>query len=355
MIQGADNSGLQRVLLISACLVIVIAGMHAAEAILVPLLLAAFVSLLCSPLLGWLQRKRIPPFFAIVLVLCLILGALAGLAVLLGSSLDDLYRNLPKYQSHAQREITAVTDWLNRHGFPASQEQILKYFDPGIIFSLVRNLLGGLGTAMTNGFLIFLAIIFMLGETSHFHGKLKRALGNRFNSEFVSTFTSTIQHYMTLKTLISLIKGILVGCWAAAVGVDYAMVWGFIAFLFNFIPNIGPTMAAVPAVLLGIIDLGPWTASYLALGYLVINVIIGDLIEPRVMGRGLGLSTLVVFLSLVIWAWVLGPVGMFLSVPLTMIIKIALDSYEETRWIAILLGPEERTASHVTASETEEG
>ncbi len=342
-----EHHGLLRLLITSACLVIVIAGMHAAEAVLVPLLLAAFISLLSSPLLMWLRKKWLPAIPAITLVICLILGILAGLAVLLGSSLDDLYRNLPKYQDHAQEELTAITAWLNRYGFPASQEQILKYFDPGIIFSLVRSLLGGLGTAMTNGFLIFLAIIFMLGEASYFPDKLRGALGDRFNSEFVTVFTRTIQRYMSLKTLIGLVKGLLVGCWVAVIGVDYAMVWGFIAFLFNYIPNIGPIMAAIPAILLALIDAGPWTALYIGIGYLAINVIIGDLVEPRIMGKGMGLSTLVVFLSLVVWAWVLGPVGMFLSVPLTMIIKIALDTNEETRWVAILLGPEDQLPKQI--------
>ena len=128
----------------------------------------------------------------------------------------------------------------------------------------------------------------------------------------------------------------------AVPGVDYPMLRGLLAFLPSYVPNIGSIIAAVPAVLFVAVQLGPGAALWSAAGYLVVNVVVDSIIEPRFMGRGLGLSALVVFLSLVFWGWVLGPVGMFLSVPLTMMIKIALDSRPDTHWIAVLLGPEVR-------------
>ena len=119
--------------------------------------------------------------------------------------------------------------------------------------------------------------------------------------------------------------------------VDYPLLWGLLAFLLNYIPNLGSIIAAVPTVLLTLVQLG-WSAALIVFaGYSVVNVVIGSFIEPRFMGKGLGLSTLVVFLSLVFWGWVLGPVGMLLSVPLTMTLKIALESSEENRWLAKLL------------------
>ena len=131
----------------------------------------------------------------------------------------------------------------------------------------------------------------------------------------------------------------LVTLWLWLLGVDHAQLWGVMAFLLNFVPNIGSIIAAVPAVLLALVQLGMGTALFVAAGYLVVNIVIGSVLEPRFMGRGLGLSTLVVFLSLVFWGWVLGPVGMLLSVPLTITVKLALDSSKDTRWLGILLGP----------------
>lgn len=333
------QSSLSGILLVTAALVIVIAGMYAAESILVPLLLATFISLLSAPFHLWLQRKGLPLSLALTVVVGMIVGMLTGIAILVGSSLEEFTRNLPQYQVRLQGQLVEFITWINKFGLAVSQEQILRYFDPGVIFSLIGNLLGNLGGVMTNGFLIFLTVIFMLAEASTFPQKLKLALGDKYNPAFFETFTKNIQRYMALKTIISIVTGIIIGSWVSIMGLDYPVVWGFLAFLFNFVPNIGSIMAAVPAVLLALVDIGWAPAIYTAIGYLVVNITIGDMIEPRVMGKGLGLSTLVVFLSLVLWAWVLGPVGMFLSVPLTMTIKIAFDSYEDTRWIAVLLGP----------------
>jgi predicted PurR-regulated permease PerM len=145
---------------------------------------------------------------------------------------------------------------------------------------------------------------------------------------------------MAIKTWISIATGVLVAVWLKLIGVDFPLLWGVLAFVLNYIPNIGSFISAVPAVLLAVIQLGMVQASIAALGYAVVNIVMGSVVEPRFMGRGLGLSTLVVFLSLVFWGWVLGPVGMLLSVPLTITAKMALESREESRWAAVLLGPE---------------
>jgi predicted PurR-regulated permease PerM len=129
------------------------------------------------------------------------------------------------------------------------------------------------------------------------------------------------------------------------IGVDFPILWGLLAFLLNYVPTIGSIIAAVPAVLLALIQLGPASALAVTGCYVAINIGMGNVIEPRYMGRGLGLSTLVVFLSLVVWGWLLGPVGMFLSVPLTMTAKMALEANPSTTWIAYLLGPAENGAS----------
>ena len=126
-----------------------------------------------------------------------------------------------------------------------------------------------------------------------------------------------------------------------------------LAFLLNYIPTIGSIIAAVPAVLLALVQLGPAEAATTALGFPGINMVFGNIIEPRLMGFGVGISPLVIFVGLVSWGWIFGPVGMLLSVPLTMTLKLALESDERTEWIAILLGSE-RDAEHKLAEKNSE-
>ena len=126
-------------------------------------------------------------------------------------------------------------------------------------------------------------------------------------------------------------------------GLPYALVFGLIAFGLNYVPSLGSIIAAIPPVLVAIVLEGPGTAIAVAAIYLTVNIVIGSIAEPRIMGRRMGLSPLVVFLSLVFWGFILGPVGMFLSVPLTMIVKILLEGTEDLKWVAIILGPGEST------------
>ncbi len=159
--------------------------------------------------------------------------------------------------------------------------------------------------------------------------------------EYLGSIAQSIRHYMGIKTLIGLMTGVLIWTWLTLVGVDYAVLWALIAFLFNYIPNIGSIIAGVPAVLFSLVQLGLGSALWTTGGYVAINMLIGNVVEPKIMGKGMGLSTLVVFLSLIVWGFVLGTVGMFLSVPLTMTLKIILQQNPRTRWIAILLGTQE--------------
>jgi predicted PurR-regulated permease PerM len=230
--------------------------------------------------------------------------------------------------------------WLEKLGIDISGLAVTEIFDPGAAMKLVATLLNGLGNVLANGFLILMTVIFILLEASSFPVKLRTVLGGPETSLVrFDNFISNVKHYMAIKTLVSLATGLLVAIWLIVIGVDYPLLWGLLAFALNYIPNIGSIISAVPAVLLAIIQLGFIPASLTAAGYVVINLVMGNVVEPRFMGRGLGLSTLIVFLSLVFWGWVLGPVGMLLSVPLTITAKMALDSSDDTRWLAVLLGP----------------
>jgi AI-2 transport protein TqsA len=324
-----------------AAFVVLVAGMQAAASLVVPFLLAAFVATICAPPLLWLQRKKVPAPLALLIVIAAI--ALIGLivAAVIGGSLNSFSESLPLYQIRIETQTAAVQTWLQEHGLPVPEDVLASYFDVGGLMSVMASMVAGLGGMLANGFLIFLTIIFILLEASSFPAKIKKAFGEDNQSlDYLKTVMSNVRRYMAIKTVISFLTGILVAAWLAILGVDFALLWGLIAFLFNYVPNIGSIIAAVPAIFLALVQLGVGASVLTGIGYLVINIVIGNFVEPRFMGRGVGLSTLVVFLSLVFWGWVLGPVGMFLSVPLTMTVKIALESSEHTQWASVLLGSE---------------
>jgi predicted PurR-regulated permease PerM len=338
--QGDSLTG-SRILVSAAAFVIVVAGMRAAESILVPFLLSAFLAIICAPLLSWLQQKRIPTAIALLIVIGGILATGIFMGALVGASLRSLSADLPVYQARLQEDIKALLTWLRDIGIQISDEMLLEHFDPGVAMGLVTRTLARLSGVLANAFLILLTVVFILLEASGFPAKLRAIRGNA-NASMVNfeKITNDVKRYMAKKTLISLATGVCIAIWLAVLGVNYPLVWGLLAFLLNYVPNIGSIIAAIPAILLAFVQLGVSSALFAGLGFLVVNAVIGNLIEPRFMGRALGLSTLVVFVSLVFWGWVLGPVGMLLSVPLTMTVKIALQSNDDTRWIAILLGSE---------------
>jgi predicted PurR-regulated permease PerM len=178
----------------------------------------------------------------------------------------------------------------------------------------------------------------MLLEISIFERKLH--LINKNSLSRVNKIVQNLNSYFGTKALTSLATGILVSISLAIIGIDFPLLWGFLAFLLNFIPNIGSIIAAVPAILLALVQFGFPSAIATLIVFLVINVIIGNVVEPRLMGKNLGLSPLIVFISLIFWGWVLGTVGMLLATPLTMTLKIIFDNMEETRHLGLILGDE---------------
>ena len=322
-----------------AAFIIIVAGMKASVQIIVPFLLAAFLSIICAPSLFWMQKKGISSIFAILILMSGMVCIQMLLVTLVSSSIVDFSQNIPFYQERLRLVTVESLEFLSRFGIVLEADKMAQIFNPSRILNLVANTLNGLGGMLTNTFFVFLTFIFILSEAAGFPNKL-RAIFNDKNSDLekYAQITTGVNRYLGIKTFTSLATGIIIYTWLAIQGVDFPVMWGVFAFLLNYIPNIGSIIAAVPAVLLALIQLGPVAAGISALGFLLVNVLVGSVIEPKVMGQGIGLSVLVVFLSLAFWGWVLGPVGMLLSVPLTMAVKIALSGSESTKWLSILLG-----------------
>ena len=326
------------VLIPLACTVIIIAGMRAAASMVVPFLLAAFLAAICAPMVFTLRKWRVPTSLAVSLVVLLLLTAFVLAGVLAGSSVDQFTERMPAYQAGLQDRVRGLTEYVRSHGWKIPPSFQAEYMNPGVAMSLIGSAVTGMAAMLTNAAFLMLTVVFMLLELSILPLKLKAVMKSPETSlKRLSDFMDSFNRYLGIKTATSAATGVAAGlcCWL--LGVDFPVLWGLMAFLLNYVPTIGSILAAVPPILLATVQFGFGRALGVTTGYLAINMIIGNVIETRVMGRGLGLSTLIVFMSLVVWGWVFGPVGMLLSVPLTMIIKIALESYEDTRALAILL------------------
>jgi AI-2 transport protein TqsA len=273
------------------------------------------------------------------------------LAAVIGSSVDNFRQDIPTYSAKLTAMSTSIQQWLSQRGIAIDSEQWSSSFNPGAVMGVVGNTLASFGNVMTNAVMILLTVIFILAENVSFGEKLRSATGSNNSQEWLRTFSDSVHSYLAIKAAISLLTGLVIFVWLTILGVDYAVLWGLIAFLLNFIPTVGSFIAAVPAVLLALVQLGVFEACLTLAGFVVVNLIMGNVLEPRWMGRGLNLSPLVVFVSLVLWGWVLGPVGMLLSIPLTIMLKIALESQDETRWIGIMLGAGKRLDNETLLSD----
>ena len=339
-----------RFLFILACLVVIVYGLQFAAPILLPSALALFLAVLSLPVMAWLVNHRIPSGLA-TLITVLVNVAVIGLFILLASpSIAELQTNLDQYAFDLQERWSQWMTWVESStGFEISDYLTVSIIDPAAVVDIARGTIGRIAQFLSTTFIVFLITAFMLSEATVFPKKFRYILGVRGGDEDRFTKIATeIQSYLGIKTVVSLATGLVLGIWAHVLDLDFPVLLGMIAFLLNYIPTVGSIIAAIPAVLLSVIQFGAFPHAILvAGGYIAVNTIVGNIIEPRWMGRSLGLSTLVVILSLLFWGWAWGPLGALLSVPLTVGVKILLENTEDLRWAAILLdkGPPPDTTS----------
>jgi predicted PurR-regulated permease PerM len=319
---------------------VVIAGLRTAGPIIVPVLLSAYLAVLAAGPITWLLRRKVPTWAALPLVLTGVVGSFLLVGLLVGSSIKTFSTKLPVYEQRLAELLGGGSAWLSSVGVSVelSPNSLLGYLDAGKLANFAGTLVASVGNVLSDTAFVLLATIFILAEAAGLPRKLQAALGPATELGRFSGVVEELQHYLAIKTRISLTSGVLSGllCWL--VGVDYPLLWGVLAFLLNYIPTLGSVIALTLPTVLALLMLSWQHAAGLLAGYLVIEMIMGNVIEPRVMGKTLGLSALVVFLSLVFWGWIWGPIGMFLSVPLTMVVKILLEHSDDLRWIAVMLG-----------------
>lgn len=325
-----------RLLVGAASAVIVGAGMVQMRAILAPFLFALLVAIAGALPLRWLQSKKVPGWLAALMVASLFCGVLILLGGLAAQSVEGLTEALPGYRADFDVLFDKVQARLDPHGLeiPSRMSQVDERFAMGVLTSLLQGVARSFSSVAT----ALVILVFLLLEAADYRVKFRAALSHTMDVGRFEKVTDDVQRYLFVKTLTSAVTGVLIWALCLAVGVDFPVLWGLTAFVLNYIPVVGSIIAAVPAVLLACISLSWFGVLVLGLGYAVVNTAVSNFLEPQLMGRHLGLSPLIVFMSLVFWGWAWGPIGMFLSVPITMMVKILLENSDDLRWVATLMG-----------------
>ena len=344
-----------RILLTAAAVVILVTGLKLGQSLFVPVLLAGFIATVSFPITSWLRKRRVPMPIAVLLTVLVDFAFMTGVVIIVITLTGDLEskwqdRYYPAMNSKIDEVRETAVGVLEYLKIPDARKtvdnyatikipaQIGKNFDP---FDLGKDVavrvLGFLGSTL----LILILTVFMLSEARMFGRRVNAILEARGpNLDRLMNSTADIQRYLAMKTVVSLATGVLAGflCWAA--GLDFYILWGILAFALNFIPVLGSIIAGVPPFIVAfLVDGGP-SALAVGVGYISINIFLGNFLEPMLMGRRFGLSTLVVIISVLFWGFIWGPVGMFLAVPLTMVLKVMLDNSDELRWIAVAITKE---------------
>ncbi|MCX2960900.1 AI-2E family transporter [Rodentibacter caecimuris] len=344
-----NNLNLHRTLLGIAAVIIILAGIKLAAEIVVPFLLALFIAIICSPIIKVMTARRLPHWLAIVLLFVLISLIFFSLLGLINSSVREFTQSIPQYKTLLSERVNDLMALAQRFNLPVyfSRETIQENFDPSIIMNFVSRVLLNFSGVVSNVFVLVLVVIFMLSEAPTMKHKVAVVISSTPNDvekeeRHINRILQGVIGYLGIKSITSLLTGFAVFILLEVCGVQYAILWATLSFLLNYIPNIGSIIAAIPIIVQALLLNGFGIGFGVTVGVIAINMVIGNILEPKMMGQRLGLSTLVVFLSLLFWGWLLGTVGMLLSVPLTMALKIALESSPNTVKYAALLGDVER-------------
>lgn len=337
-----------RLLLTAACLVVVLAGMKAAASFFVPVVLAFFLSVLSYPMMRWLREHRVPHWIGVLVTVTVNVGVLVFVIQAGVHLLTRMQHELPYYIKGLKGLLDQGAIWLQNQGAaeaPAMLDQMWDWQGLGNNQNIVQGLttimgstVGTAASVVSTTTVVMILMVFILMEAVGTRGRLvavKMAGGPDFGQLLESA--SDIQKYLVIKTSISIVTGFLAGVWCWMFDLPYAVLWGIVAFLMNYIPAVGSIMAGVPPVLLALVTSGFGSAFGVMLGYLGINTALGTFLEPLLLGRRFGASPLVIVTSVIFWGWMWGPVGMFLAVPLTMMVKMMLGHSDEFRWMAVAM------------------
>ncbi len=332
-------------MLLLASLVLVVMGLKLAQTFFLPVFLAFFIAAVSFPITNWLREHRVPRFFSVIITVMVVFAFLSGIMVVGALLINDLAEGdqLEQYGTKIYEAALSTGAQLEEWQVEGAQAEIKKFLtaqEIGDFFKEhITTLLGKVIDTLKVSFIVLILLVFMLSEARMFSRRFEAIIDAKGpNLQRMLSATRDIQKYLGIKTMISIVTGGLAGllCWAAEI--DFPLLWGILAFALNYIPAVGSVIAGVPPVILALLTKDAQHALVVAGGYLIINGFLGNFIEPALLGRRFGLSTVVVVISVLFWGYVWGPLGMLLAVPLTMMLKVAMDNSYELRWLGIAMG-----------------
>lgn len=320
-----------------AYMIIIVASLKLGSALILPFLIAFFIFIVFLPLINRLNSFSMPNIISSLIVFSMIVVIIFSLTAFIVSFSNDLLKNIPLYQEKFHQLSPQIITFVEQFNISLKWSHILSLIEPAKVINQITIFFKGMGNIILNLFLILFLVMLLLLESPMISKKVFYLAKTKQQKEKLKLFLKSINRYFILKTFTSALTGLCIWIMLLYFNLEYALIFAILAFLLNFIPSIGSYIASVPPIFISMLQLNMLDTIMIAIGYLIINNLIGSFIEPKIMGKDLGLSTFVVFTSMVLWGWIFGPSGMFLAVPLTIAIKIASQNTQKYQWLSILL------------------
>ncbi len=336
-------------------------AMRAANEVLSPVFLALVLTLTLTPLLYWFTKKGAPSWLALILTIALAVLLILGIVWLVGLSVQDFGEKLPAYEQRFEEMEQSLGSTLTNLGVDVDNLASDQLVAPEKLLGLAAEFAGGLVSGLSNWGLILMTSVFFLVEATIMPRKVQSvAEDSDPDVQRGLRFTQNVRQYMTINAGVGLLAAVLNVILLAIMGVDFALLWGLLSFFMSYVPNIGFLFSVIPPALMALLQFGVTEMLIVIVAYIIINTLVDTVIKPRFIEEGLNISVGMSFLSLIIWGWVLGPIGAILAVPMAMIVQAILDSREETRWLSYMMGsgsepfdPQENRDQNVLEQETE--
>jgi len=308
-----------------------------ASPVLTPILLAAYIAALCWPLYGWLQRRGVHRGLSLVILLLVVFGVVGGIIGLLFLSAREVRNGLEQYSDGLDSGLASIARSIS--GVSPAVDSALGGIDGSSLTSFLDGFMTGVIEAAANGLFALVLVAFFLLESGRFIRLFETGLSDTPVISQVPYVVKAAIQYFLVRIQLNLLTALLFGGLLLLLGVDHALLWAVLTFFLSFVPYIGLTVAMIPPALLALAEFGPARAVGVVIGAIVINLAIENIVEPQLTGKKLKLSPTAVFISFFFWGWLLGPVGVMLAMPITVMILLVLDRSEETAWAALLIGP----------------